>query len=212
MVRSISGMTTWVMTRAVSRAEDWPICAMVCWLACFELVARRCRLAPDRQPRYTLDELRELVGGVGGEHIRASLRRLENARLAVFNEHSISLMPDMEPAERGRPVPVARKIIRLLAGSRGRAFAVDPRKLAELAERPTVEPAGVGLPGGQLDASGRRHGRQLLRVAPEQFRPLSAVEAVLPEVRQRGERLIRRPPEEFIMGSRQNLFHRCFLS
>ena len=92
------------------------------WLACFELVARRCRLAPDRQPRYTLDELRELVGGVGGEHIRASLRRLENARLAVFNEHSISLMPEMEPAERGRPVPVARKIIRLLAGSRGRAF------------------------------------------------------------------------------------------
>ena len=47
------------------------------WFAAHEMVARRCQLAPDQVPDYTPTELHGLVGGVGGEHLRASLRRLE---------------------------------------------------------------------------------------------------------------------------------------
>ena len=47
------------------------------WFAAQEMVARRCQLAPDQMPHYTPEELHGLVGGVGKEHLRASLRHLE---------------------------------------------------------------------------------------------------------------------------------------
>jgi hypothetical protein len=39
------------------------------WCAAQEMVARRCQLAPDQVPDYTLRELHGLVGGVGGEYL-----------------------------------------------------------------------------------------------------------------------------------------------
>ncbi len=90
------------------------------WLACHELVARRCGLANDRKPAYGLEELQRLVGGVGGQHLRASLRRLERHELLTFDEQSIETSPGDEP--RGRLVPVPRPLLRMLATSRGKAL------------------------------------------------------------------------------------------
>lgn len=90
------------------------------WLACHELVARRCGLANDRKPSYGLEELQRLVGGVGGQHLRASLRRLESQGLLTFDEQSIETSPGNEPC--GRLVPVPRPLLRMLATSRGKAF------------------------------------------------------------------------------------------
>src|SRR6266850_3619683 len=55
------------------------------WFAAQEMVARRCQLAPDHVPDYTPKELHGLVGGVGGEHLRASLRRLEALGLLTWS-------------------------------------------------------------------------------------------------------------------------------
>src|SRR5438309_11090690 len=55
------------------------------WLACQEMVARRCQLPPDKVPHYTLTELHTLVGGVGGQHLRTSLHRLEALGLLAWS-------------------------------------------------------------------------------------------------------------------------------
>src|SRR5262249_39489412 len=44
------------------------------WFAAHELAARRCRLAKGRAASYRFEELARLVGGVGGEHFRQSVR------------------------------------------------------------------------------------------------------------------------------------------
>lgn len=90
------------------------------WLACHELVARRCGLTEDRTPAFGLVELQRLVGGVGGQHLRASIRRLERCDLLVFDEHNITTSPGDCPT--GRLVPVPRPLLRLLARSTGKAF------------------------------------------------------------------------------------------
>ncbi len=98
------------------------------WLACHEAVARRCGLAKGRVPRYTLDEIRDLVGGVGGEHLRASIARLATTGLLRLSESAIEFGGDDgrfavghvdELAEaiaglenRERRVPVPRRILR----------------------------------------------------------------------------------------------------
>src|SRR5437764_4521979 len=60
------------------------------WLACQEMVARRCQLPPDKVPHYTLTELHTLVGGVGGQHLRASLHRLEALGLLAWSSARIT--------------------------------------------------------------------------------------------------------------------------
>ena len=54
------------------------------WFAAQEMEARRCQLDPGQVPEYTLKELHRLVGGVGGEHLRASIRRLEAVGLLTW--------------------------------------------------------------------------------------------------------------------------------
>ena len=92
------------------------------WLACHELQARRCTLKRGRKPRFALDELHGLVGGVGGQHIRRSLRALEKLGLLRFREHELITMPFEVTDAPGRPVPVPRTVIRHLSKSRGRAY------------------------------------------------------------------------------------------
>src|SRR5713226_8720310 len=60
------------------------------WLACQEMVARRCQLPPDQVPHYTLAELHTLVGGVGGPHLRTSLRRLATRGLLSWSSTTIT--------------------------------------------------------------------------------------------------------------------------
>lgn len=92
------------------------------WLACHEIKARRCTLEEGRRPSYTTDELHGLVGGVGGQHIRRSLRTLERAGLLRFREDELHTMPHEVTGDPGRPVPVPRSVLRMLSKTTGRAY------------------------------------------------------------------------------------------
>jgi len=92
------------------------------WLACHELKARRCTLEEGRTPNYTIDELHGLVGGVGGRHIRRSLRMLERAGLLRFRDDELHTMPYAVTDDPGRMVPVPRPVLRMLSKSTGRAY------------------------------------------------------------------------------------------
>src|SRR5712691_11297818 len=103
------------------------------WCAAQEMVARRCQLAPDQVPDYTPRELHGLVGGVGGEHLRASLRRLEALGLLTWSNTTLTFATsptDLRGLEDlagfftmyqaipnpHRRIPVPRQAVRLIAG------------------------------------------------------------------------------------------------
>lgn len=92
------------------------------WLACHELNARRCDIQDGRTPRFTHEELRRLVGSSAEQHIRSSLNRLEMHGLVQFFEDEVRTCPYEVQEDPGRPVPVPRPLLRLLARSTGRAF------------------------------------------------------------------------------------------
>lgn len=92
------------------------------WLACHELRARRCVVGDSRVPNYTLEELGTLVGGVGGEHLRRSLRALEREHVVTFDGRSIDLTPGLDRGQRGRLIPVPRPVLRHLCKATGRAY------------------------------------------------------------------------------------------
>src|SRR5712691_1032704 len=100
------------------------------WFADQEMVARRCQLAPDQVPAYTPTELHGLVGGGGGEHLRASLRRLEAVGLLTWSRTQLTFatspadLRDIHDladfhrmlhaiAHAQRRVPVPRQVVRL---------------------------------------------------------------------------------------------------
>src|SRR5215470_16318956 len=60
------------------------------WFAAQEMAARRCQLASEHVAAYTHKELHGLVGGVGGEHLRASLRRLEALGLLTWSRTTLA--------------------------------------------------------------------------------------------------------------------------
>jgi len=101
------------------------------WFACLELVARRCGIKEGRAPKYRIEELHGLVGGVGGMHLRASIRRLQSLGLLTWSVGAI-LLPrsdvagemihdlsrlDALASNHRRLVPVPRRIVRLIAGN-----------------------------------------------------------------------------------------------
>lgn len=100
------------------------------WLACHEVKARRCTLEKGRAPRFAEGEVGRLVGGVGGEHVRASLRRLARASLLSWSESCIEFRAATEglPADaiafiesvtnHRRRIPVPRPLLRFLARER----------------------------------------------------------------------------------------------
>src|SRR5215813_5655847 len=103
------------------------------WFAAQEMTARRCQIDAGQVPAYTPCELHRLVGGVGGEHLRASLRRLETIGLLTWSSTTLTFatsptdlrgvhdladfhtMYNAIPNHRRR-VPVPRQAIRLIAG------------------------------------------------------------------------------------------------
>jgi hypothetical protein len=103
------------------------------WFAAQEMTARRCQLDAGQVPAYTPGELHRLVGGVGGEHLRASLRRLETIGLLTWSSTSLTFatsptdlrgiheLADFHTIYHAIPnhhrrVPVPRQTIRLIAG------------------------------------------------------------------------------------------------
>lgn len=130
------------------------------WCACKEILARR-RAGKARLARFGIPELHRLVGGVGGEHLRASLRRLEAARLVWWSEGEIrcsSAVSDLREADRAAParmmerittakrlVPVPRRHLRLIAG--GARRAVIATLVAHLARCLFVKAGAVSARG-----------------------------------------------------------------
>lgn len=97
------------------------------WLACHELVARRCRMDRNLTACYRFDELRPLLGGGTLPRLRAAVRALEKAGLLAWEGDKIgfvSVAGEDEPLDAmreavqnwRRKVPVPRRVIRLLAG------------------------------------------------------------------------------------------------
>ncbi len=84
------------------------------WFAAQELVARRCMLAKGRVPSYNVNELAGLVGGVGGEHFRSSLRTLEALGLISWRTSRTCghgyRSPDSLPLLPKRGVPITRNL------------------------------------------------------------------------------------------------------
>lgn len=117
----------WAYKGAIIRLYDLRV-----WFACFEAVARRCDVAPDRFPRYTFEEIFRLVGGADPGAIQTAVGRLSKAGLLEWSERQIRLPAAMSRVENGRDpdlgqmielvvnhrrkVPVPRRTLRFLAG------------------------------------------------------------------------------------------------
>ncbi|MCL2640861.1 MAG: hypothetical protein FWD53_08460 [Phycisphaerales bacterium] len=99
------------------------------WLACHELVARRCCMNRKLKACYSIEELCPLIGSTL-PRLRAAIRALEKAGLLSWEGDRIGLVPtahegELADALRGgreavqnwqRKVPVPRRVIRFLAG------------------------------------------------------------------------------------------------
>lgn len=101
------------------------------WFACKELTARRFQLKKGQCRQFSIEEVHRLVGGGGGEHIRASLTRLEKTALLSFREDSITFAISVDElrvedlsgywrmveefGQKNRTVPVPRRTVRLIA-------------------------------------------------------------------------------------------------
>lgn len=101
------------------------------WLACVELVARRCALQRGRNRHFRFEELQSLVGAPGVAQLRRSIARLESSGLLAWSESAIRIdvgpgsagtVAGICPKLLGRKVPVPRRIIRHLAAGSSRAI------------------------------------------------------------------------------------------
>ena len=103
------------------------------WFAAQEMVARRCQIDSGQTPDYTSQELHGLVGGGGGEHLRASIHRLETLGLLTWSRTKLTFATSITDLRghhdltgfhtmyavvpnHARHVPVPRQAIRLIAG------------------------------------------------------------------------------------------------
>ncbi len=133
------------------------------WFACLELVARRCVVPRGIRPRYRIDELHRLVGGVGGKHLHHAIARLEKSGLLGWGESSIKIPKPIDVAcdgelhrstalvaNHGRLVPVPRRIVRHIAGG---ARRVEIATILGHLLRCLYYRRGVCLPEGTCKAS-----------------------------------------------------------
>jgi hypothetical protein len=104
------------------------------WLACHEIVARRCAANRDRSPTYAIAELARLLG-VSERSARASLRRLGAAGLIEWSPDSIRF-----PEPPTRPAGLDNTI----GGGKG-SVAIPRRMLKFLVEGARVSLIAVAL-------------------------------------------------------------------
>ena len=109
-------------------------------LALHEMKSRRCELERGRRPRYGLEELRGLVGGVGGMHLRRDIETLKTLGFVRSSDRGGDFawpksvedlaLPLAEFQEwfalhfenRARLVPLPRRLVRFLAGAGTKAL------------------------------------------------------------------------------------------
>jgi len=112
--------------------------ALRVYFAAHEMAARRCVLEPRRTPRFTREELAELLGGVGLAHVRAALHELAVVQLVTltvtelrFAKSAADLAGEVpaclaamlaEFKHPTRAVPVPRRVLRMLASRAGRGL------------------------------------------------------------------------------------------
>lgn len=127
VVSSLALYSAWL----AYRGEIIELLDLRVWIACFELLARRCGSLRDRHPRYRLDELRTLVRGGTDRRLRAGLRRLQEAGLMHWREDGIDIVrTSLQSAPLGlldgsalpeglldRPVPIPRRLLRFMVSS-----------------------------------------------------------------------------------------------
>ncbi len=121
------------------RAKILTLLDLRVWLACLELISRRCELHSGRAPRFRIVEIRSLVACHNDVSIRRATRRLvrvglltssgpnlsiprSTANLSFLADPSITSRMDAAPSIR-RIVPVPRRLLRYLA-SEGRASVI----------------------------------------------------------------------------------------
>jgi hypothetical protein len=111
------------------RADPLGVGDFRAWLACHELVARRCVAEPGRAPAYSVAELAGLQG-VTPKRARASLNRLADAGLLQWSDSAIAFpeFPDGDATlgdtiGRGRgSLAIPRRVLRFLAQGAGLAL------------------------------------------------------------------------------------------
>ncbi len=117
----------WAYKREIIRLYDLRV-----WFACFEVVARRCDVAPNRFPRYTMEEIHRLVGGANPDNVQTAVGRLTKAGLLAWAERKLEFPGPESDVDSGldpefdrvvglvtnhrRKVPVPRRTLRFLSG------------------------------------------------------------------------------------------------
>ena len=99
------------------------------WLACHEMLARRCAMRNDRKARYTLGEIGQLLGSPHSRGLKAAINRLVAAQLLSWAPDSIQMFApavgstDCESefhemlnsiTNHKRQVPIPRRMLRCL--------------------------------------------------------------------------------------------------
>lgn len=101
------------------------------WLACHEMVARRCCMDETVEPSYGESEVLKLVGSGRECKARKSVRRLQEAGLLEWSKQRVNVDMGQRPIEAWveakvknvrRKIPVPRRMLRYMAGCRSRVM------------------------------------------------------------------------------------------
>jgi len=101
------------------------------WVACIEMVARRCCIEDGVEPSYSESEVLKLVGSGQACKVKKSLKRLQEAGLLEWSTKQIRvdvahrpLAPWIEAKVKNvrRNIPVPRRMLRHMAGCRSRVM------------------------------------------------------------------------------------------
>lgn len=101
------------------------------WLACHEMVARRCCTVEGVEPLYREGEVLSLVGSGRESSVRTSMKRLQEAGLLEWSKQRINV--DMGPRESSpwleakvkntrRKIPMPRRMLRYVVACRSRVM------------------------------------------------------------------------------------------
>ena len=134
LVRARSLLAAWI----TFKRDEICLYDLRLWLACHEMIARRCKAADNRIPTFTEGELVGLVGGGTRSKVRHGIKRLVNTGLLDWNRNCISTDTYRAETTLGdtdewldtlslvknnrRKVPVPRRLVRYVIKTRHRTL------------------------------------------------------------------------------------------